>query len=112
MKLLESGGDEMRYRPIPRYPAVDRDIALVVDHEVSARELEAVIRETGGELLTRADVFDLYEGEHVEAGKKSVAFSLRYLNTEKTLTEEEVTLVHSQVLKALEEKTGAVLRAQ
>ncbi|WP_147803439.1 phenylalanine--tRNA ligase subunit beta [Alkalicoccus halolimnae] len=111
MPLLDRKEEVVRYQPIPRYPAVDRDIALVVDQEVSASKLEEVIKETGGRLLVRTKLFDLYEGENVLPGKKSLAFSLRYLDPEKTLTEEEVAVVHQKVLDALEEKTGAVLRA-
>ena len=61
-------------------------------------------------LLKEAHVFDLYEGEHMDAGKKSIAFSLKYADPERTLTDEEVTKVHDKVLNALAEQAGAVLR--
>lgn len=100
----------LQYESIPRYPSITRDIALVVDKEKVAGELEAIIVEAGGKLLKDVHVFDLYEGEHMEPGKKSIAFSLRYFNPEKTLTDEEVTKVHEKVLTAVKEKAGAVLR--
>ncbi|SDN56664.1 phenylalanine--tRNA ligase subunit beta [Alkalicoccus daliensis] len=109
--LLGKQEDVMRYQAIPRYPAIERDIALVVDKSVSAGTLERVIRENGGNLLADVRLFDLYEGEHVASDKKSVAFSLRYLDREKTLTDEDVAAVHEQVLEGLREETGAVLRA-
>ncbi|NPC93668.1 phenylalanine--tRNA ligase subunit beta [Bacillus sp. WMMC1349] len=101
---------DITYTAIPRYPSVTRDIALVVSKEITSGQLEDVIKKAGGKLLNEVHVFDVYEGEHMEKGKKSVAFSLQYLNPEQTLTEEEVTEIHSQVLKALEDAYQAVLR--
>lgn len=100
----------LQYEAIPRFPSITRDIALVVDKDKVAGELESIIVEAGGNLLKDVHVFDLYEGEHMEPGKKSLAFSLKYFNPEKTLTDEEVTKVHNKVLEAVKEKAGAVLR--
>ncbi|ABS74928.1 MULTISPECIES: phenylalanine--tRNA ligase subunit beta [Bacillus] len=108
--LLTEETEPVVYTPIPKYPSVTRDIALVADKTVTSGQLEAVIKEAGGALLKEVTVFDVYEGEHMEEGKKSVAFSLQYVNPEQTLTEEEVTKVHENVLKALEETYQAVLR--
>jgi phenylalanyl-tRNA synthetase beta chain len=109
--LLQHQVKSVVYQALPRYPAMVRDIALVVDRHRSAGEVETVIRWAGGELLKKVCLFDLYEGEHMEEGKKSLAFSLTYLDPERTLTDEEVTKVHSEVLKMLEEHIGATLRA-
>ncbi|WP_137743962.1 phenylalanine--tRNA ligase subunit beta [Robertmurraya siralis] len=100
----------LQYQSIPRYPSITRDIALVVEKEKVAGELESIIVEAGGKLLKDVHVFDLYEGEHMEPGKKSIAYSLKYFDPEKTLTDEEVTKVHDKVLTAVKEKAGAVLR--
>lgn len=100
----------LRYKTIPRYPSITRDIALVVGAETPAGDLQDIIIEAGGSLLTDVNLFDLYEGEHMEAGKKSLAFSLKYLNPEKTLTDEDVMKAHDKVLTALKEKANAVLR--
>ncbi|MEC3838940.1 phenylalanine--tRNA ligase subunit beta [Bacillus amyloliquefaciens] len=108
--LLTEETEPLVYTPIPKYPSVTRDIALVADKTVTSGQLEAVIKDAGGALLKEVTVFDVYEGEHMEEGKKSVAFSLQYVNPEQTLTEEEVTKVHENVLKALEETYQAVLR--
>ncbi|VEF47372.1 phenylalanyl-tRNA synthetase subunit beta [Bacillus freudenreichii] len=102
---------ELHYVPIPRYPSIARDIALVVDKDVNAATLEAVIKDAGGKLLRNVHVFDLYEGKNMEAGKKSIAFSLTYADPERTLTDEEVTKVHDKVLAALKEKADAELRS-
>ncbi|MBM7701265.1 phenylalanine--tRNA ligase subunit beta [Metabacillus iocasae] len=109
--VLNTEVAHLSYTAIPRFPSITRDIALVVDQSVLAGEIARTIKEVGGDLLTDVTVFDLYEGERMEEGKKSVAYSLRYLNPERTLTDEEVTTVHEQVLTTVEEKFGATLRS-
>ncbi|MDM5208719.1 phenylalanine--tRNA ligase subunit beta [Cytobacillus kochii] len=109
-KLLHAEITPLRYEAIPRYPSITRDIALVVDQTTTAQALSTVIREAGGKLLKDVHVFDLYEGDRMEEGKKSIAYSLKYFDPERTLTDEDVVKAHDKVLKALEEKTGAVLR--
>ncbi|WP_458412272.1 phenylalanine--tRNA ligase subunit beta [Schinkia sp. CFF1] len=109
-KLLRTEVEEIQYEAIPRFPSITRDIALVVDENVVAGTVQAVIQEAGGKLLKEVTIFDLYQGEHLEKGKKSIAFSLRYFDPEKTLTDEEVVKAHELVLKAVEEKLGATLR--
>jgi phenylalanyl-tRNA synthetase beta chain len=109
--LLGESIGEIQYEAIPRFPSISRDIALVVDRETPAGELEAVIKTTGGSLLKEVQVFDVYEGDKIDASKKSVAFALRYYHPEHTLTDEEVTKVHTKVLQAVEEKYNAVLRS-
>ena len=109
--LLEAKVEEITYTPIPRYPSMTRDIALVVDTTVAAGEMKEAIIVAGGKLLKDVSIFDLYEGEHMEKGKKSVAFSLRYFDPERTLTDEEVTKAHGKVLQAVETQFGASLRS-
>lgn len=108
--LLTVDVAETRFEVIPRYPSITRDIALVVNKDVVAGEIEQIITEAGGKMLKSVSVFDLYEGDRLEEGKKSVAFSLRYFDPERTLTDEDVTKAHDKVLKAVEEKVGATLR--
>ncbi len=108
--LLETAIAPLRYESIPRYPSITRDIALVVEKAKTAGELEQIIVQAGGTLLKEVSVFDLYEGERMEQGKKSIAFSLKYFDPERTLTDEDVTKTHDKVLLAVEEKAGAVLR--
>lgn len=98
------------YQVIPRFPSISRDIALVVDTNTVADDIKKVIIEAGGSLLKEVSIFDLYEGEHMEAGKKSLAYSLKYFDPERTLTDEEVTKAHEKVLTAVKEKSGAELR--
>jgi phenylalanyl-tRNA synthetase beta chain len=108
--LLTAEVAPVTFVSLPRYPSMTRDIALVVDTAILAGELENVILQAGGPLLKEAHLFDLYKGEHLEPGKKSLAFSLTYYNPEKTLTDEEVGEVHEKVLAAVHETLGAVLR--
>ncbi|WP_433743535.1 phenylalanine--tRNA ligase subunit beta [Falsibacillus pallidus] len=108
--LFNAELEPLQYEAIPRFPSITRDIALVVDKSVGAGEIKEVILSAGGRLLKDVHIFDLYEGEHMEPGKKSVAYSLRYFDPEKTLTDDEVVKAHDKVLAAVKEKTGAQLR--
>lgn len=99
----------INYEPIPRFPGVSRDIALEVNHEVPASDLISTIHNNGEDILNDTLVFDVYEGEHLEEGKKSVAIKLNYLDTENTLTDERVTAVHDKILEALQQQ-GATIR--
>lgn len=102
-KVLSTNTDELLYVPVPRYPSMSRDIALVVSTDTSAGTLETIIRQAGGKLLKEVKLFDIYEGDNVENGKKSIAFSLTYFDPERTLTDEEVVNAHDKVLNALTE---------
>lgn len=108
--LLNLETEALVYTQVPRYPSMSRDVALVLSKFVEAATIENVIRSAGGKLLKDVRVFDLYEGDKMEEGKKSVAFSLTYFDPEKTLTDEEVTKAHEKVLAALAE-VGAELRS-
>ena len=87
------------------------DVALVVDESTSAAELEATIIEAGGEWLQNVHVFDVYQGENLETGKKSIALSLLYFNPERTLKDEEVEASYEVILEKVKEAHDAVLRA-
>ncbi|MGE8206363.1 phenylalanine--tRNA ligase subunit beta [Heyndrickxia sp. NPDC080065] len=108
--IFESDVQPLKYSSIPRFPSITRDIALVVDSKVEAGKLKEIIEEAGGNLLKEVTIFDLYEGEHMEPGKKSIAYSLKYFDPERTLTDEEVVKAHDKVLKAVKEQAGAELR--
>ncbi|MDG0957608.1 phenylalanine--tRNA ligase subunit beta, partial [Bacillus paranthracis] len=110
VKVFGADAEETYYSAIPRFPSMTRDMAVVVTKETKAGEMKQVIAEAGGELLKDVTLFDLYEGEKMEEGKKSLAFSMNYFDPERTLTDEEVTEAHNRVLTAVEEKFGAELR--
>ncbi|GKV66424.1 MULTISPECIES: phenylalanine--tRNA ligase subunit beta [unclassified Sporosarcina] len=109
--IMETAAGELFYEQVPRYPSMSRDIALVVDRNTSAANLQAIIKQAGGKLLKHVQLFDLYEGKNVEEGKKSLAFSLTYFDPERTLTDEEVVNTHNKVLDALTVQANAQLRS-
>ena len=99
----------INYQPIPRFPGMSRDIALEVDQNIPAADLLSTIHAHGGNILKDTLVFDVYQGEHLEKGKKSIAIRLNYLDTEETLTDERVSKVQAEIEAALI-KQGAVIR--
>ena len=98
------------YHPLPKYPAVSRDIAVVCEEETTVAELEACIRSAGGKLLRDVRLFDIYRGKGIDIGKKSVAFSLTLRADDRTLTDSDSDGVISAVLAKLESILGAKLR--
>ncbi|HHA0508691.1 TPA: phenylalanine--tRNA ligase subunit beta [Staphylococcus aureus] len=99
----------INYQPIPRFPGMSRDIALEVDQNIPAADLLSTIHAHGGNILKDTLVFDVYQGEHLEKGKKSIAIRLNYLDTEETLTDERISKVQAEIEAALIEQ-GAVIR--
>lgn len=99
-----------RYQPLPKYPAISRDLAVAVPCEVSAAEAEKVIVKNAGALLNGIRLFDVYTGEQVAEGQKSLAFSLQFQSEGKTLTDEEVEGHYQAALGALEKDLAAKLR--
>jgi phenylalanyl-tRNA synthetase beta chain len=98
-------------QPIPRYPAAQRDLAIIVDASAHASDVADAIRASGGELLRDVDLFDLYTGEGVSAGKKSLAWSLTYQSSERTLTDAEIEAAQKAVIAALAKRFSAELRS-
>ncbi|WP_117170521.1 phenylalanine--tRNA ligase subunit beta [Paraliobacillus sediminis] len=108
--VMDAHIDEPNFAKIPRFPTVSRDIALVVDQEVPAGSIQATIEASAGNLVKEVRVFDLYQGENLEAGKKSLAFNLLYLDPERTLTDEEVENSYQAILTAVKAGHQAELR--
>ena len=109
-KLLALQLPEATYVPLPRYPAVTRDLAILCREEVTVGEAEAVITQAAGKLLRNIRLFDVYRGTGVPEGKKSLAFSLELRADDRTLTDTDSETVTKNVLSALESQLGAVLR--
>lgn len=99
-----------QYRPLPRFPAALRDVAVVVDPRVSVGDLEKTIRTAGGELVSAVRLFDRYSGKSIPEGKVSVAFSISYRRDDRTLTDAEVDQTHGAIVAALEKNHAATLR--
>ncbi|MFO7635681.1 MAG: phenylalanine--tRNA ligase subunit beta [Clostridia bacterium] len=98
------------YEPLPRYPAVARDIALVIDEETESGAVEGLIREHGGGFIESVRLFDVYRGENVQKDKKSVAYSIVFRSRDKTLTDIEVNQAMGDIMHAVREKLGGELR--
>ncbi len=99
-----------KFTPLPRYPSVIRDIAILAKDELPSSKIVDVIQETGKGLIEDIQLFDLYQGEQVAEGYKSLAYSIIYRSLDRTLTENEVGMVHEKIVKLLGERLGVGVR--
>jgi len=99
-----------RIAPVPEFPPVLEDIAVIVDESIPASRVEALIRQTGGKSVTNVRLFDLYRGDQIGAGKKSLAYNLTYQASDKTLTDAEAATIRNKIIKRLEQELSAKLR--
>lgn len=106
--ILAAVPERYQYQPIPRFPAALRDVAVIVDESMPAEKIQSEIRAAGGDLLSGMRLFDLYRGESIPAGKKSLAYALIYQAEDRTLTDKEVDRAH----KKIEDRLKHVLKAQ
>jgi phenylalanyl-tRNA synthetase beta chain len=100
------------YIPVPRFPAALRDLAVIVDESLSAEKVEHEIHEGGGELLQKVNLFDLYRGDSIPPGTKSLAYSLSYLAEDRTLTDKEVDKAHKKIVDRLKHVMKAQIRGE
>jgi phenylalanyl-tRNA synthetase beta chain len=101
-----------KYVPVPRFPAALRDVAVVVDEGVTAERIEEEIRAAGGGLLRGVRLFDVYRGEGIPAGRKSLAYALAYQAADRTLTDKEVDRAHRQIEDRLKQTLKAAIRGK
>ncbi len=109
-KLLDKKVGKMKYKEISKFPGVKKDLALVVDKSMEAQTISKVIKQAGGKLLTDMEVFDVYTGEHVGEGKKSIAYALSFGADDRTLTDEEINNTLNKIILAAERELKAELR--
>jgi phenylalanyl-tRNA synthetase beta chain len=107
LDLLLAHRQPRRYQPISRFPAVLEDMALVVDADTPAQTVEDTIRAAGGALLRQIELFDLYQGEPIPAGKKSLAYALTFQAEDRSLTEDEVRTIYRRIQQHAAAKLGA-----
>lgn len=100
-----------QFTQIPKYPAITRDVAFIVDTDVIAGDMLEAIREAGAPLVTKVEVFDVYEGEHLEADKKSIAYHLHYQDPTKTLKDKDVDVLHKKIVEHVNETFDAFVRS-
>ena len=108
--LLSAKVSITKMAPISRFPSVSRDLAFVVEKDVAVRDLIKVVKMTGRGLVSEAQVFDVYEGEHVEEGKKSVAITVTYSSDDHTLSDKEIIEMENRIKFALTKEFRAELR--
>jgi len=108
--IFDLRAPEPSYKPLPRYPSVYRDLAIVCDADTPVAAISRVIKEAGGRLLKEAELFDIYTGSPIPEGKKSVAFSLEFRSEEQNLTDAEVNPLIDKILKHLNDELGAQIR--
>jgi phenylalanyl-tRNA synthetase beta chain len=110
--IIESVPPLFDTNPIPTQPPILEDVALIVDEAIPAAEVETLIRQTGGSTVTDVRLFDVYRGDQIGAGKKSLAYSLTYQNPKRTLTDKDAAKLRNKIVKRLERELGAQLRAE
>lgn len=111
LDLLRSLRNIKQYKDLPRFPSMERDLAVVVDEEIKAGQVEKIILESGSPLVNKGECFDVYKGQQVPEGKKSLAFSLAFSSPDRTLTDAEVQEKINIIISELEQKLGASLRS-
>ena len=97
--------------PIPAFPPVLEDLAFIVDDDIPAEQVVNNIQKSGGEVVKRVDLFDVYQGEQVSSGKKSLAYNITYQASDRTLTDKEVAKIRKRIIQNLDNDLDAVLRS-
>lgn len=109
-KILELKVKPIKFKDIPKFPSVKKDVAFIVKKNVSSKEIEEIIKKAGGRILTNIDVFDVYEGENVGKDEKSIAYALTFSDPNRTLNDEEVTVIFEHIIEEVTNKLKAELR--
>ena len=110
-KLLAKRVGKMKYKEISKYPNVKKDVAFVMNKDKTSKEIETVIKKIGGNLLTNIEVFDIYTGENLNKNEKSIAYSLTFNDSKKTLTDEEINQILENIINMVQNKCGVKLRS-
>jgi phenylalanyl-tRNA synthetase beta chain len=108
--LLAAAAKIKRYEPLPMFPAIQRDVAMIVDETVTHAQVMSVIADFKNKLLVQTELFDVFRGKNIPEGKKSVAYSMTYRAAERTLTDDEVNKLHEKLKQLLKEKLGCEIR--
>lgn len=109
--ITETTPARMKFNQLDRFPSIERDISFVVSKDTTAQELLSTVKKAGGKLVKATSIFDVYEGEHVEEGKKSIALRIIYQASDKTLKEEDIKDSHEKILAELAKHYNAELRS-
>ena len=110
LQALMTAVKPIKYKELPKYPAIEKDVAFIVDKSVTVDIITNEIRRAGGRLLNEISVFDVYTGENIDENKKSIAFSLKFLDLTRTLTDEEVMEVFNNIINSVTTKLNCEIR--
>ncbi|MBF0328199.1 MAG: phenylalanine--tRNA ligase subunit beta [Nitrospirae bacterium] len=108
--LLSASESKLKYRPLPKFPFIERDTAIVVDNDLEASTLTAMLKAFKSDLIEDVYIFDVYTGTNIPQGKKSIAFNVRYRAADKTLTDAEADNLHSSLVEQIINETKGQLR--
>ncbi len=109
-KLINNYNDTVQYKPLPKYPAVSRDIAMLIRDEITVKQVEDIIRQRGGKILESLKLFDVYKGKQIPEGMKSVAYSITFRAEDRTLTDDDVNKSMHKIIDGLKRNLDAQLR--
>lgn len=108
--VIGNAPSRIAFKPLPRYPYIERDVSIVIDRETNFDKIKDIISGIDTDFIEFIELFDIYTGKQIPADKKSVAFTIRYRASDRTLTDEEVDALHSEVINKLKETIKAELR--
>ena len=109
-KLLSKKVGKMKYKEISKFPSIKKDLAVVVDRDITSEEIAILIKKAAGSSLSKIEVFDVYTGKGIEENKKSIAYSLTFEKMDRTLTDEEINASLDKIIEMLSKKLNAELR--
>ncbi len=110
-KIIEETSLDIKFKSLPKYPSMNRDIALILDREIPVGDIEKLIKKHGEELIEKIELFDVYTGDQIPEDMKSVAYSITYRSADRTLIDEEVNTIQKSIVDDLKEAYGAELRS-
>lgn len=108
--LFENKTGKVKFKEVSKYPGISKDVAFVLNKDVTNESVIATIKQAGGKVLSKVEVFDYYEGDKIEKDKKSIAYNLYFESSEKTLELEEIVPIFDKIIEAVVKKHNAVLR--
>ena len=103
-KLLAKRVGKMKFKEISKFPVIKKDLALLVDKNVTSKDVEMLIKKKAGKLLLDINVFDVYEGKNIDSNKRSIAYSLTFGTPDRTLNDDEINGILDNIIKDLESK--------
>ena len=103
-KLLAKRVGKMKFKEISKFPVIKKDLALLVDKNMTSKEVKMLIKKKAGKLLLDINVFDVYEGKNIDSNKRSIAYSLTFGTPDRTLNDEEINSILDNIIKDLENK--------